>query len=88
MGEDGYQEMCVPVDKPPDNFEPGRTWVLFGHDRAMLTSVADTVMHVPGVFAMWKPERIEYCVDDNFHLDMDELTEMRERGVTVVKLKL
>lgn len=73
----------------PKDFVVGETWVLLAHRKCILDPVqkaSDTEdNYIPGIFCVFKPDRIEYVVkaDD----DTEKLEAMEKRGITLVDVK-
>lgn len=74
------------VHQLPRDFVLGETWVALAHRRAITTiqgeSGHEEVVHVPGIFRLFKPDRIEVIVDGT---EPDEVIEKYlEQGFTPV----
>lgn len=68
----------------PRDFKVGETWVLVAHPKAYhkLDHPAG-VVDLPGIFLVWKPERIEKICAESTR-DSDEVKKLLERGITPV----
>jgi hypothetical protein len=76
----------------PRDFRLGETWVCLAHPKAIPVPMAviteggeiGRVQFKPGIFHVFRPSRIEYCVKEG---DTDEALEaMEKRGITLVKV--
>lgn len=73
----------------PRDFKVGETWVLIAHPKAVrVTTHQETALvtlesWTPGIFLVWKPERIEKICAESTR-DSDEVKKLVERGITPV----
>lgn len=70
----------------PRDFKLGETWVCLAHRKTILEPpvVGQEVKYKPGIFHVFRPSRIEYCVKEG---DTEEALEAKEkRGITLVKV--
>ncbi len=65
----------------PREFRVGVTWVLLAHRRTVFTDVRDETGR-PGIFACWRPSRIEKVVSKD--VDDAEVDALVKRGITPV----
>lgn len=79
----------------PRNFKPGETWVLLAHPKAIpvveavepqpgaLLAPTEHVVMKPGLFYVWRPERIEkICVESQ--RGTEEVAALEKRGIIPV----
>jgi len=79
------------ISTVPKGFEPGKTWVLLAHRKGI--APADTPDapgdysrgHIPAIFAMFKPQAIEYVVKGDE--TQEELERIIKRGLTPVRVR-
>lgn len=86
------------ITQIPRDFKLGETWIALAHRKAITNNdvvpvpltvgEADTdfilTTHKPGIFHVFMPTRIEYCVKED---DSEEkLERMEKRGITLVKV--
>jgi hypothetical protein len=69
------------ISAVPRDFVLGATWVWLAHRKTIKTSDGT---FTPGVFRVFKPERIEYVVKGDE--SEDELQRMTDRGLTLVRV--
>lgn len=71
----------------PNDFVVGETWVLLAHRKAILDPFewGKKVTYSPGIFRVWKPERIEIIVTGDE--PDDEIEGYLARGLTPVKIE-
>ncbi|MDI6852928.1 MAG: hypothetical protein QME75_04900 [Deltaproteobacteria bacterium] len=67
----------------PMGFVPGETWVLLAHRKAVFISNPETE-YAPGVFYIFRPERVEYVVRGDE--TPEQLQRLIDRGITPVKV--
>lgn len=70
----------------PRGFKVGETWVFVAHREAVDADPdLDKPVPCPGIFHVFRPQRIEYVVKDG---DAEEkLEKLEERGVTLVRVQ-
>lgn len=79
----------------PNDFELGKTWVLFAHRKAIVekveyrpgldgADVTGATRYSPGIFSCFLPQRIEYIIKDDD--TKDKLERLEKRGITLVRL--
>jgi hypothetical protein len=79
------------ISQVPRDFEVGKTWVFLGHRKAIMAIVDNKelgrgeVKFTPGIFRVFKPERIEYVVKGDE--TEEELEALVKRGLTPVKVE-
>jgi len=85
LAEGMEQGISRRISAIPNDFEIGKTWVLFAHRKVQgAFTTGEGYHYFPGIFGCFKPERIEYIVKDD---DSEEkLERMEKRGITLVKL--
>jgi len=82
----------------PRGFKVGETWILFAHSKAVETfeplreedgalalEQGTTRKFTPGIFKVWRPERIEKILPES-RRGSAEAAELREKGITPVFL--
>lgn len=76
----------------PRGFQPGETYVLLAHPKACTVEEPlsdlfpnETVTRQkPGIFYVWLPQRVEKILLESQREDVEELEELRKRGITPV----
>ncbi len=87
------QGICRRIHAIPNDFKIGETWVLFAHRKAIEIAVPSAAgglplegeeHFIPGIFAVFQPQHIEYVVraDDS----EEKLAGLEARGVSLVRL--
>ena len=67
---------------PIKDFEFGRDWIGLGHVRANITIGDNGAQADPGIFMLYKPDRIEYVVEGTE--SEKELDELEAAGIDLV----
>lgn len=85
MKEAHMQGISKRISAMPKEFVIGEDWVLLAHRKAVKTVGEDgDFKMMPGIFAAFKPERIEYvCAGDE---TPEEIKRLEKRGLTLVKV--
>ncbi len=70
----------------PKGFKVGETWVALAHRKAIPAEVTgpDYDGRKPGIFHIFKPQRIEYVVKE--FDPQDKLERLEKRGITLVRV--
>lgn len=71
----------------PRGFEVGKTWVFLAHPKVKEnppTKPGDDVTWTPGVFRIFKPERIEKIITESQSQDKDEMAKLAKAKITPV----
>jgi len=69
----------------PKDFVLGETWIALGHPEAVVNALDGGEMEIlPGIFHMFKPNRIEYVITGKE--TEDELDQLEDRGFTLVEV--
>jgi len=71
-------------DALPRGLILGQTWIFLAHKEAITKYMGDEPEHIPGVFKLFKPSRIEKIVTGE-ETD-DEIEALVERGITPVRV--
>jgi hypothetical protein len=75
----------------PRGFKLGETWVALAHRKAIVPKQENYLLPVtpddfkPGIFHIFKPQRIEYVVKE--FDPQDKLEKLEKRGITLVRVK-
>lgn len=100
-GEAARMGVCRRVAAIPKGIEPGKTWVVLAHPKAIPVNVdtlteaerdelnldADTTfIHRPGVFSVFQLTAIERCVSEADFADTEAMDKLRAKGITPVAL--
>ncbi len=86
-GEIGISKRIAAI---PRNFKLGETWVLLAHPKAVKVEVKsenDLIPHIeyrPGVFRIFRPERLEKIITETMAKDKDEMQRLEKAGITPV----
>lgn len=82
------------INTIPRGFEIGQTWVFLAHNKAIQTtktgekihgtSGSTNIVYAPGIFAMFRPERIEYVIKEDD--PQGKLEALTEKGITLVRI--
>lgn len=96
VAEGAAQGFSRRIGTMPRNFEPGKTWVLLAHPKAVPTEVpVDTqellpgavptteVVMKPGVFYVWRPEHLEKICKESTRGTV-EIAALEKRGIVPV----
>ncbi len=85
MAEAATRGISRRIHSIPRDFEIGKTWVLLAHRKAVPghDETGQEIM-TPGLFLVWKPDRIEYVVTDQE--TEEELERMEQRGIKLVRV--
>lgn len=69
----------------PRGFKIGETWVALAHRNCILAYKDDDSSHwYPGIFHIFRPERVEYVVKE--FDPQDKLERLEKRGITLVRV--
>lgn len=73
----------------PRGFRVGEHWVLLAHPKAIRRIAQNAAgeeieQWVPGIFRLWKPQRVERIVTDEDAKDAKLLTDLLDKGITPV----
>lgn len=69
----------------PKGFTVGEDWVFLAHPKTMPIENDDGEQVMgPGVFRVWKPERIEKIITESEFKDEDAMAKLEKRGITPV----
>lgn len=76
------------IAQVPNDFEVGKTWIYLAHRKAITTREHDgplvRIVKKPGIFQIFKPQRIEYIVKGTE--TKDEIARLEKRGFTLIKV--
>lgn len=74
------------INSIPKDFKLGETWVCIAHRKAIsVLEVGKEPQFKPGIFHVFRPSRIEYCVKEGD--SQEKLERMEKRGITLVKVE-
>lgn len=83
------------INNIPRGFQVGGTWVFLAHKKALAeqkdgqplgaTSGSKNIRYRPGIFAAFKPARIEYIVKPED--SQEKLDALEKKGITLVKIQ-
>jgi hypothetical protein len=88
MREAKSQGISRRISAVPRDFDLACTWVLLAHRKAVYEpeNVYAEEGFLPGIFSVFKPDRIEYVVKGDE--SEEELDALEKRGLTLVKVEL
>lgn len=86
VAEAAHQGVSRRIPQLPRDFRVGETWVLLAHRKAVNKShLIDRKENTgPGIFAAFKPERIEQVVSEEDARDAGKMQRLRDRGIEPV----
>jgi hypothetical protein len=69
----------------PKDFKLGETWVFLAHREAIVRlNAKDETVHLPGIFHIFRPSRIEQVVAHDAEDEDEEIQALRKRGIEPV----
>ena len=84
MNEAADQGFSKRLPAIPKGFKIGKHWIFFAHPKAIVSRAPEYDPPRPGIFFVWKPERIEIIVTQTQSEDADFMKPLAEKGLTPV----
>jgi hypothetical protein len=72
----------LPLDHIPRGFKAGETCVFLGHRHALRVVLDEGEDMIPGIVAIWRPQRIEKVVEED--ITDEEIEALAKRGIEPV----
>jgi len=84
MNEAADQGFSKRLPAIPKGFKIGKHWIFFAHPKAIRSRAPEYDPPRPGIFFVWKPQRIEIIVTQTQSEDADFMKPLAEKGLTPV----